>query len=254
MRSGRSFSKKGVATVIAAAAVTGVIAVGGLVAAQTTGNVYTGCLEKGLITKVKIGTAPLSGCGKATQISWNEVGEAGPQGPAGATGATGATGPQGTAGATGATGPQGPEGAPGATGPQGETGATGPQGERGVLGFYVVDASVAAPAIALTGVEGYVGIDGPSFGVGEFVVSCDAGDVAVSETVSRVNTFSMPGQAGDPSYTPQAMQVVLTNGTPTGYSNLSPLSTSAQIYEDGVSFEAYSQGIVASVTCADMTL
>ena len=81
MRAGRSFSKKGVSAVIAAAAVTGVIAVGGMVVAEGTGNVYTGCLEKGLITKVKIGTEPEKDCGWENEASTWPMGVAGADGP-----------------------------------------------------------------------------------------------------------------------------------------------------------------------------
>ena len=49
--------------------------------AQATGDTYTACLKGGILTKVAIGSEPLSPCPRsATEISWNEAGQQGPPG------------------------------------------------------------------------------------------------------------------------------------------------------------------------------
>jgi len=65
----------------------------GYAALTATGQTYTGCLSKGLLTSVAVGDAPLTACKKGeTKISWNEEGQQGPQG---------IQGPQGPAGPAG---------------------------------------------------------------------------------------------------------------------------------------------------------
>jgi len=62
-----------------------VLAVGalgvGIATGQTTGDTYTGCLKNGQLSKVAIGTEPLSACGSGSvQVSWNEKGQDGANG------------------------------------------------------------------------------------------------------------------------------------------------------------------------------
>lgn len=242
MNKDRAITRKGRGMAVAAAAVTGVLTVGGFAAAQsaTTGNVYTGCLnEKGQIVNVKIGTAPLKGCGAATQISWNQQGQTGPQGP------TGATGPQGVAG------PAGPQGEAGPTGPQGEAGPTGPQGASGVLRFYVVTGGAPAPDTPEM-VNGF-GYAEAIVAAGELVVSCEAGDAAVSATGASIFTYQFPDEALTVSASHLSLVPVLVDGAPVGYANTAELTMSASVSEYGEGVFVSSSAAEASVTCADMT-
>ena len=136
---------------VAAVAVLAVVVAGyayGAATATSEDNVYTGCLSKGSIYSVKIGTTPLAACKSGeTQITWSQTGPqgatgaAGPQGQTGATGPqglTGATGPQGLTGTQGLAGPQGPKGDAGETGATGPAGPAGPAGAGGISGFHEV--------------------------------------------------------------------------------------------------------------------
>jgi hypothetical protein len=50
----------------------------GIASGQTTGNTYTACLKAGTLTRVAIGSEPLSPCSQtATEISWNQTGQPG---------------------------------------------------------------------------------------------------------------------------------------------------------------------------------
>jgi hypothetical protein len=50
----------------------------GVASAQATGDTFTGCLKGGTLTKVAIGSEPLSPCSSsATEVSWNETGPPG---------------------------------------------------------------------------------------------------------------------------------------------------------------------------------
>lgn len=49
----------------------------GVASAQTTGDSLTGCLKGGTLTKVAIGTDPVSPCPQsATKVTWNQTGQA----------------------------------------------------------------------------------------------------------------------------------------------------------------------------------
>lgn len=111
--------------VIAAGAITLLVAGGGIAAYATVLNpvsssgvifgCYTTTAHNGSHRLVlqDTGTSCPSG---TTAISWNA---SGPPGPTGATGPSGATGPAGPSGPAGATGPSGPTGPPGPSGPAG---------------------------------------------------------------------------------------------------------------------------------------
>ena len=76
--------------------------VGSSIWAQSTPNLYTGCLGGGIITNVKIGTSPVGPCSKQqTQISWNAQGPPGANGQSGPPGADGQPGPPGADGKDG---------------------------------------------------------------------------------------------------------------------------------------------------------
>ena len=140
----KAFANKRIALAAAAGSIAavsvGAAAAYGVEVPSTTSNpVYYGCLLKGMLTRVSVGTQSNCVAG-ATLITWNEVGPQGAQGipgltgPAGPQGPVGATGAAGATGATGATGPAGPRGPVGATGATGATGAQGPAGATGATG------------------------------------------------------------------------------------------------------------------------
>jgi hypothetical protein len=134
---------------IGAAVATGLVAVGGGVAALAdTGGipgadgVIHGCY---LTTTTSLRSFFLVASGTScpsgyTALAFNQTGPQGPQGVPGPKGDTGATGATGAAGPTGATGSQGPAGPPGATGPQGPAG---PAGTSGLGHAYTVTANGA---------------------------------------------------------------------------------------------------------------
>jgi hypothetical protein len=134
-----------------------------------SGNVYTGCMLKGIGTIRLIDTSlPASNLlGHCTalekQVSWNQSGQAGAagptgaQGPAGAKGDTGATGAQGPKGDTGAAGTQGPKGDTGATGATGQAGADGAKGDTGATGAAGPPGEPGSP-----GPKGDTGATGPA--------------------------------------------------------------------------------------------
>lgn len=69
-----------IVTVSALVLAIGAIGVG-VAGAQATGDSYTGCLKGGTLTKVAIGSEPLSPCpSAATEITWNEAGQQGSPG------------------------------------------------------------------------------------------------------------------------------------------------------------------------------
>jgi hypothetical protein len=66
-----------IVTVTALVLAIGAIGIGAA-SAQATGDTYTGCLKGGTLTKVAIGSQPVSPCSQsATEISWNEEGAPG---------------------------------------------------------------------------------------------------------------------------------------------------------------------------------
>jgi hypothetical protein len=77
---GKTRPRSLIVTVSALVLAIGAIGVG-VAGAQATGDSYTGCLKGGTLTKVAIGSEPLSPCPpSATEISWNETGQQGPPG------------------------------------------------------------------------------------------------------------------------------------------------------------------------------
>ena len=77
---GKTRSRSLIVTVSALVLAIGAIGVG-VAGAQATGDSYTGCLKSGTLTKVAIGSEPLSQCPpSATEITWNETGQQGPPG------------------------------------------------------------------------------------------------------------------------------------------------------------------------------
>ena len=70
-RNGRG--RRSVGLVAALVVVIGAFGIG-VASGQTTGHSYTACLKGGTLTKVAIGSEPLSPCPQsATEISWNQV-------------------------------------------------------------------------------------------------------------------------------------------------------------------------------------
>lgn len=69
----------------AAGAIVAGLVVGGVAVAQSGGGTqYTGCIGiYGLLFQVAEGTEPLSDCGTATEVTWNQEGPEGPPGPQG---------------------------------------------------------------------------------------------------------------------------------------------------------------------------
>src|SRR6478609_9535914 len=66
----------------------------GYAAVTATNQTYTGCLSKGLLTKVAVGASPRAACtSDQTQISWSKTG---PQGKPGVPGPPGPKGDPGT--------------------------------------------------------------------------------------------------------------------------------------------------------------
>ena len=95
---------------IGAAAVVGLLAVGGVAYATIpTNGVISGCYMKsgGSLRVIDATTGKCSA--KETSLNWNVQGAPGPQGPAGASGAKGDAGPAGPAGPAGADGVSGYE-------------------------------------------------------------------------------------------------------------------------------------------------
>jgi hypothetical protein len=73
----KGHARRGVGMVAALVLAVGALGIG-IASGQTTGNTYTGCLKAGTLTKVAIGSEPLSPCpSSATEVNWNEVGQAG---------------------------------------------------------------------------------------------------------------------------------------------------------------------------------
>jgi hypothetical protein len=74
---GKTRSRSLIVTVSALVLAIGAIGIG-VASAQATGDTFTGCLKGGTLTKVAIGSEPLSTCpSSATEISWNEAGTPG---------------------------------------------------------------------------------------------------------------------------------------------------------------------------------
>lgn len=66
---------------------------------SSSSDKLTGCLEDGVITKVKKGSKPTSSCGHdAKKVTWNVKGREGDEGDRGPKGATGAPGANGVSG------------------------------------------------------------------------------------------------------------------------------------------------------------
>jgi Collagen triple helix repeat (20 copies) len=164
--------------------VAGFALVGGVAYATIpdSGQVYTGCMLKGVGTIRLIDTSLptsnlMSHCtALETQVSWNQQGQPGSAGPKGATGAAGATG------ATGATGPAGPSGPKGDTG---DTGAIGPQGSKGDTG--------SPGAAGDTGATGPAGSVGPQGDKGD---KGDAGDLGAAGPAGVAGDVGPAGPAG----------------------------------------------------------
>jgi hypothetical protein len=77
---GNSRTRRSIGMVVALVLAIGAIGIG-VAGAQATGDTYTGCLKGGMLTKVAIGSEPLSPCpSSAKEISWNETGQQGPPG------------------------------------------------------------------------------------------------------------------------------------------------------------------------------
>jgi hypothetical protein len=74
---GNSRTRRNLGMVIALVLAVGTLGIG-IASGQTSGNTYTACLKGGTLTKVAIGSDPLSPCSKnATEINWNETGQPG---------------------------------------------------------------------------------------------------------------------------------------------------------------------------------
>lgn len=152
-----------------------------------TGQVYTGCLNKGGdIINVAIGTTPLKPCSSTeTQITWNATGPQGPQGPEGLQGLPGPLGlpgPEGPMGLTGPMGPMGPMGLTGPAGPQGEAGIQGPQGLTGPMGPVGPKGD--------TGMQGPQGLTGPAGFTGP------KGDTGAQGPQGLTGPLGQPGATG----------------------------------------------------------
>jgi hypothetical protein len=74
---GKTRSRSLIVTVSALVLAIGAIGIG-VASAQATGDTFTGCLKGGTLTKVAIGSEPLSPCSQSsTKVSWNETGTPG---------------------------------------------------------------------------------------------------------------------------------------------------------------------------------
>lgn len=161
------------------------------------------------------------------------TGPTGPTGPAGANGATGATGATGPAGNTGPTGPTGATGPNGVTGTTGPTGATGQAGSTGATG-------PAGPtgATGPTGVTGATGPTGPAGSGSNFnnvTVDFGTSSLTLTPTGSGGTYTTLPGLSRTITLTGTAKVMVTVQG-------------SAQITGSGVTYAAYSVGILNNGT------
>ena len=74
---GKTRPRSLIVTVFALVLEIGVIGIS-VASAQATGDTFTGCLKGGTLTKVAIGSEPVSPCSpSATEVSWNETGTPG---------------------------------------------------------------------------------------------------------------------------------------------------------------------------------
>ena len=74
---GKTRPRSLIVTVFALVFALGAIGIG-VASAQATGDTFTGCLKGGTLTKVAIGSEPVSQCSSsATEVSWNETGTPG---------------------------------------------------------------------------------------------------------------------------------------------------------------------------------
>ena len=146
-------------TLVTAAAVLAVLAIGGSVALATipdSGGAINACYAKkdGILRVID---APSVACKSTeTALAWNQ---AGPQG------LPGDTGPQGLKGDQGAQGSQGPKGDSGPAGPAGPAGAQGPQGSITHPNYVWVDSDLT---------------EIPWYGQATATVTCPAGKAVVS--------------------------------------------------------------------------
>jgi Collagen triple helix repeat (20 copies) len=146
-------------TLVTAAAVLAVLAIGGSVALATipdSGGAINGCYAK-RDGSLRVIDAPSVSCKSTeTALTWNQ---AGPQG------LRGDTGPQGPKGDQGAQGPLGPKGDTGPAGPAGPAGPQGAQGPTTHPNYQWVDSDLT---------------DIPWYGQATATVTCPAGKTAVS--------------------------------------------------------------------------
>ena len=74
---GKTRPRSLIVTVFALVLAIGAIGIG-VASAQVTGDTFTGCLKGGTLTKVAIGSEPVSPCSQSsTEVSWNEEGTPG---------------------------------------------------------------------------------------------------------------------------------------------------------------------------------
>ena len=74
---GKTRPRSLIVTVFALVLAIGAIGIG-VASAETTGDTFTGCLKGGTLTKVAIGSEPVSQCSSSsTEVSWNETGTPG---------------------------------------------------------------------------------------------------------------------------------------------------------------------------------
>lgn len=150
------------------------------IVSETTaaGTRYTGCLAKGQLWNVAVGSTPLSGsCYVGAQVTWDSSG--------GDRGEPGLRGPRGDAGARGPRGEQGEEGEEGPPGPAGPAGPPGPRGDQGQPGqlrLYLAEARTTGTGGRLMSAR----------------ASCDQGDAATAGGFETDGTYLGDfGQGGD---------------------------------------------------------
>ena len=220
----RMFLSKGRKLAITAVAVTmaltGVVAISA--ATATTRNLqFTGCLLKGNVKSVAIGTAPAKSCPlPAVRITWSQTGPAGAPGPSGPVGPAGSAGAPGARGDSGPAGPAGLPGAPGTAGTNGTNVVTSPGAPSGSCTTGNTDIELDNGEVwscpATTWINSLFSIRGPAGPAGPSSLAALQGSQCTFDgNASTVNVTQNPSTGAEsivcnPVY---AVSVSVTNGT-----------------------------------------